>query len=60
MLQVGTNDINHNTEIYSALVDHGVPAEYVLYPREPHGFIEPGHQRDVMERNLAWFLRWIK
>jgi dipeptidyl aminopeptidase/acylaminoacyl peptidase len=58
-LQVGTQDINHNREIYSALIDHNVPVEYALYPREPHGFIEPNHQKDVMERNLRWFSRWI-
>ena len=56
LLQVGALDINHNAEIYRALTDNHVEAEYHLYPREGHGFIEPAHIRDVMERNLAWFL----
>jgi dipeptidyl aminopeptidase/acylaminoacyl peptidase len=60
LLQVGSLDINHNNEIYWSLTDRKIPVEYVVYPREPHGFVEPEHQRDVMERNLRWFLRWLR
>ncbi len=60
MLQIGALDINHNSEIYWALTDHKIPVEYVVYPREPHGFTEPAHQRDLMERNLRWFSRWLQ
>jgi dipeptidyl aminopeptidase/acylaminoacyl peptidase len=59
LLQVGALDINHNAEIYRALTDNKVEVVYTLYPREGHGFTEPAHIRDVMERNLAWFLRWL-
>ncbi|TAM84926.1 S9 family peptidase, partial [bacterium] len=60
MLQVGAQDINHNNEIYWSLTDRHVPVEYVVYPREGHGFVEPAHQRDLMERNLRWFTEWLK
>ena len=60
LLQVGAMDINHNAEIYQALLDHDVPVEYVVYPREGHGITEPKHVRDLLERNLSWFLRWLK
>jgi dipeptidyl aminopeptidase/acylaminoacyl peptidase len=60
LLQIGALDINHNNEIYWSLTDRKIPVEYVVYPREPHGFTEPEHQRDVMERNLRWFMRWLK
>ena len=60
LLQVGSLDINHNAEIYQALLDHNVPVEYVVYPREGHGLIEPAHIRDLLERNLNWFLKWLK
>ncbi|MCC6537361.1 MAG: S9 family peptidase, partial [Bryobacterales bacterium] len=60
LLQVGAEDINHNHEIYQALTDRGVPVEYVVYPREGHGIVEPAHQRDLMERNLRWFTRWLQ
>jgi dipeptidyl aminopeptidase/acylaminoacyl peptidase len=59
LLQVGSLDINHNGEIYKALTDHNVPVEYVIYPREGHGISEPAHVRDLLERNLRWFLKWL-
>jgi dipeptidyl aminopeptidase/acylaminoacyl peptidase len=60
LLQVGALDINHNNEIYWSLTDRNIPVEYVVYPREPHGFTGPEHQRDVIERNLRWFMRWLR
>lgn len=60
LLQVGSLDINHNAEIYQALTDYKVPVEYVVYPREGHGIVEPAHQRDLLERNLRWFTEWLK
>lgn len=60
LLQVGSEDINHNHEIYQALTDRDIPVEYVVYPREGHGIVEPAHQRDLMERNLRWFTRWLQ
>src|SRR5260370_748987 len=60
LLQVGAVDINHNSEIYWSLTDRKIPVEYVVYPREGHGIAEPAHQRDLMERNLRWFSRWLK
>ncbi len=59
LLQVGGEDINHNAEIYQALTDLNVPVEYVVYPREGHGIAEPAHQRDLLERNLRWFTKWL-
>lgn len=59
LLQVGELDINHNAEIYQALTDLKVPVEYVVYPREGHGIAERAHQKDLMERNLRWFTRWL-
>jgi len=31
----------------------------VIYPREPHGFLERGHAEDVMERVLKHFEKWL-
>ena len=56
---MGAVDINHNAEIYRALTDNHIEAEYVVYPREGHGISEPAHVHDVMERNLNWFLKWL-
>ncbi|HYM10575.1 MAG TPA: prolyl oligopeptidase family serine peptidase, partial [Bryobacterales bacterium] len=60
LLQVGSLDINHNNELYWSLKDRKIPVEYVVYPREPHSIGEPAHQRDLMERNLRWFSRWLR
>ncbi|MBX7185599.1 MAG: S9 family peptidase [Vicinamibacteria bacterium] len=45
-------------ELYLGLKKLGVPTEFVTYPREPHGFREPNHQIDKIERELAWFAKW--
>ena len=45
-------------ELYLGLRKLGVPTEFVTYPREPHGFREPNHQVDKIERELAWFAKW--
>lgn len=45
-------------ELYLGLKKLGVPTEFVTYPREPHGFREPNHQIDKMEREIAWFEKW--
>ncbi len=42
-------------EFWHALRDEHVPTELVVYPDEGHGFVDPGHRRDVIERALAWF-----
>jgi dipeptidyl aminopeptidase/acylaminoacyl peptidase len=46
-------------ELYLGLRKLGVPTEFVTYPREPHGFREPNHQVDKMERELAWFAKYL-
>jgi len=47
-------------EFYRALKTLGVPTQFVLYPREPHGFTERAHQLDVIKRVLDWFEKYVK
>jgi len=47
-------------EFYRALKTLGVPTQFVLYPREPHGFTERAHQLDVIRRVLDWFEKYVK
>jgi dipeptidyl aminopeptidase/acylaminoacyl peptidase len=47
-------------ELYAALRCKKVPVEYVVYPREEHGFAEREHQIDVMTRLLGWLDRYLK
>jgi dipeptidyl aminopeptidase/acylaminoacyl peptidase len=51
--------VGQSYEFFRALKDHGVPTELVVYPREPHGFRERGHNIDRFRRFLAWFQRYI-
>ena len=50
--------LGQGQELYLGLLKVGVPTELVTYPREPHGFREPNHQVDKIERELAWFAKW--
>lgn len=52
--------LGQGRELYHALRALDVPAEMVVYPREPHIFQERNHQRDLLTRVAAWFDRWVK
>jgi dipeptidyl aminopeptidase/acylaminoacyl peptidase len=47
-------------ELYQALKRRRVQVEFAVYPRQGHSLLEPRLVRDAMERNLAWFDRWVK
>jgi dipeptidyl aminopeptidase/acylaminoacyl peptidase len=42
-------------EFWHALKTHGVKTQLVVYPGEGHGFHDPEHIRDLMQRTVAWF-----
>jgi dipeptidyl aminopeptidase/acylaminoacyl peptidase len=42
-------------EMWHALRDLGVKTQLVVYPDEGHGFRNPEHQRDAVERMQRWF-----
>ena len=46
-------------EFWHALKDEGVPTELVVYPNEGHGFRNPEHRIDVLERTLDWFDEYL-
>jgi len=46
-------------EFWHALRDLQVPTELVVYPNEGHGFVDPDHRRDVMQRAVEWFARYM-
>jgi dipeptidyl aminopeptidase/acylaminoacyl peptidase len=43
-------------EMVRALRRRGTTVECAVYPREPHGFVEREHRRDMIERSVGWFL----
>ncbi|KZC40659.1 MULTISPECIES: alpha/beta hydrolase family protein [Rhodanobacter] len=46
-------------EMWHALRAQGVPTSLVVYPNEGHHFVDPIHQRDVLQRALDWFGKYL-
>ena len=46
-------------EFWHALRDQHVTTQLVVYPNEGHGFVDPAHRRDVMERAVEWFEHYM-
>jgi dipeptidyl aminopeptidase/acylaminoacyl peptidase len=46
-------------EFWHALKALHVPTELVIYPEEGHAISQPAHQRDIEERLLGWFDRYL-
>jgi dipeptidyl aminopeptidase/acylaminoacyl peptidase len=46
-------------EFWHALRDLHVPAQLVVYANEGHGFSDPSDRRDVLERAVDWFARYM-
>lgn len=47
-------------QMYQALRALGVPTQLVIYPGENHTLTVPSYLRDRLERNLAWYDRFLK
>jgi len=47
-------------QMYQALRSLGVPTELVVYPGQFHGISLPSYQKDRLERNLAWYAKYLK
>jgi dipeptidyl aminopeptidase/acylaminoacyl peptidase len=46
-------------EFWHALRNQKVPTQLVVYPNEGHGFVDPAHRRDVMDRAVEWFAHYM-
>jgi dipeptidyl aminopeptidase/acylaminoacyl peptidase len=51
--------ITQAEEMYTALRQRKIEAALARYPREGHGFREPKHRLDGLERTLAWMDRFL-
>jgi len=49
----------NSEQLYLALKRLGVPTELVVYPGEGHGGFAPTHRKDVWERYLDWFGKYL-
>jgi dipeptidyl aminopeptidase/acylaminoacyl peptidase len=52
--------ITQAEEMYMALKRRGIETVLVRYPREGHGFREPQHRIDALDRTINWFDRFLK
>jgi dipeptidyl aminopeptidase/acylaminoacyl peptidase len=64
LIQVGEADrrvpAEQSIQFYEAMKGIGkAPVTLVLYPGQPHGITDPRLSRDLMQRNVDWFTRWI-
>ena len=55
-----TDPIGQSQQLYRGLKRYGVEADFVVYPREGHGFREEKHQLDVLNRIVDWFEKHLK
>jgi dipeptidyl aminopeptidase/acylaminoacyl peptidase len=51
--------ITQAEEMYMALRRRNIETVLARYPREGHGFREPRHREDALERTLAWFDKYL-
>jgi dipeptidyl aminopeptidase/acylaminoacyl peptidase len=50
-----TDPLGQSQQLYRGLKHYGVKAEFVEYPREPHGPQEEKHNLDILNRILRWY-----
>lgn len=64
MFQCGGIDFNvpciGSEQMYQALRSRGVPTELVVYPGQHHELDTPSYLLDRMQRDLAWYDRFVK
>jgi len=64
LFQCGEKDFNvpclGAEQMYQALRSLDVPTQLVIYPDEHHGLTVPSYLRDRLERNLAWYDKYLK
>ncbi len=52
--------IPQSYEMFWGMKHFGIETEFVLYPREGHGILEPAHQRDLYGRIIDWLGKHLK
>jgi dipeptidyl aminopeptidase/acylaminoacyl peptidase len=54
-----TDPLSQSQMLYRGLKRYGVPTEFVVYPREPHGLREQRHVADRYRRSVAWIEKYL-
>jgi dipeptidyl aminopeptidase/acylaminoacyl peptidase len=53
-----TDTIGQSMIYYQGLKDRGIPVRFIRFPREPHGFREPAHQRIRDAEEISWLMKY--
>ncbi len=63
-IYVGERDVEcpapQSLEYWHGLTEMGVPNSLVIYPGEGHGIRQPENVKDLRERTIAWFDKYLK
>jgi len=51
--------ITQSYQLYHALLDNGVPTQFIAYPIPGHNATDPVHQRDVQRRWIGWLEQYL-
>ena len=54
-----TDTIGQSMMFYVGLKDRNVPAKFLRFPREPHGFREPNHSRIRDVEEVTWMQKYV-
>ncbi|MGC1302146.1 MAG: prolyl oligopeptidase family serine peptidase, partial [Caulobacteraceae bacterium] len=60
LMQLPEQEFRYNMELYAKLSDAAVPVDMYAFPNEPHVLTQPEHRLAAYQRNLDWFLFWLK
>jgi dipeptidyl aminopeptidase/acylaminoacyl peptidase len=52
--------VQNSEQLYQALRRRGVATRLVVYPGEHHGGWTSAHEKDFLERRLAWYVQYVK
>jgi len=52
--------VQNSEQLYQALRRRGITTQLVVYPGEHHGRWTMPHQKDFLERRLAWYDQYVK
>jgi dipeptidyl aminopeptidase/acylaminoacyl peptidase len=55
-----TDTIGQSMMYYQGLKDRGIASRFIRFPREPHGFREPHHQRIRDTEEIAWLMKYAR
>jgi dipeptidyl aminopeptidase/acylaminoacyl peptidase len=55
-----TDTIGQSMMFYQGLKDRGVPVRFIRFPKEPHGFRQPHHQRIRDAEEISWLMKYAR